>query len=123
VRTAWPKPVRPRLISFDRDANFDTTGDGAVTVHQKPIMLQTKSHWEPYVPFLREERQAIRGVEYDVFEGIIACHAREYGGNVRDRHVAEVTSGLRERDLWAKKHNCAKKAADLKTDSVFDSAW
>jgi hypothetical protein len=53
------------------------------------------------------------GAKYDVPEGIPACHVRECSGIVGDRQVVEVTSSLREGDLWGKGHYPAKNAGDL----------
>jgi hypothetical protein len=71
-------------------------------------------------------------VEIDVPDGIIAHLTRECGGNVHDRHVVDVTCGSFEKETQgANPHSgawnndptwAAKKAADLETDSYFQSA-
>jgi hypothetical protein len=71
-------------------------------------------------------------VEIDVPDGIIAPLTREYGGNVHDRRVVEITSGsFKEETHGANPHSAAyynnpyfaaKNAADLETDSFLCTA-
>jgi hypothetical protein len=70
---------------------------------------------------------------FDVPDGIIAHLTRECGGNVHDRNVVDVTSGSFEKEIdGADPHSgvcyndpdyAAKNAADLETDSCFQSAF
>jgi hypothetical protein len=74
-----------------------------------------------------------REVEIDVPDGIIAHLTREFGGNVHDHHVVEVTSRSFEKEtdganphLWAypnKPDWAVKNAADLETISCFLSPY
>jgi hypothetical protein len=74
----------------------------------------------------------MKGDYFDVPNGIIAHLTRKCGGNVHDRNVVEVTSGSFEKEtIGANLHSgalnnkpecAAKNAADLKTDSYFQSA-
>jgi hypothetical protein len=69
----------------------------------------------------------------NVLDGIIAHLTREYGGNVHDRHVVDITSGSFEKETnGANPHSgaykndpdyAAKNATDLETDSPFHSAY
>jgi hypothetical protein len=70
---------------------------------------------------------------YDIPDGIIAHLTRECGGNVRDRHVVDVTSGsVEEETQGANPHwgaydsdpgNAAKNSTDLETGSCFLSTF
>jgi hypothetical protein len=71
--------------------------------------------------------------QFDVPDGIIAHLTRECGGNVHDRNVVDVTSGSFEKEIegvnphsgaYENDPDCAaKNAADLETDSFFQSAY
>jgi hypothetical protein len=80
-------------------------------------------------------------VEIDVPDGIVAHLTRKRGGNVHDRHLVYISSGsfeketyganlhsgpYRHRPIWASRNfpnYAAKDAADLETDSCFQSAY
>jgi hypothetical protein len=74
-----------------------------------------------------------KGRQFNVPDGIIAHMTRECGGNVHDRNIIEVTSGSFEKEIYgANPHsgacnnhpgNAAKNAADLETNSRFQSAY
>jgi hypothetical protein len=63
-----------------------------------------------------------KGEYFDAPDGIIAHLTRECGGNVRDRHVAGVTSGSFAEETWGGL-GAAKNAADLEAVSYFHSAY
>jgi hypothetical protein len=77
--------------------------------------------------FITKRNQARR------VDGIIAHLSRECGGNVRDRHVVDITSGSFEKQTYgANPHSgaynnsriwAAQNAADLENTSVFGSAF
>jgi hypothetical protein len=90
---------------------------------------------EQFPPSVKKEKIQVgrREVEIDVPDGIIGHRTREYGGNVHDRHVVEVTCGSFEKETYgANPHSrsfnndpdfTAKNAADLETNSFFLSAY
>jgi hypothetical protein len=41
-----------------------------------------------------------KGKDFNVPEGIIAHLTRECGGNVHDHHVADITSGSFEKEIY-----------------------
>jgi hypothetical protein len=73
-----------------------------------------------------------KGERFDVPDGVIAHLTREFGGNMHDRHVIEVTSGSFEKETRGanphsgayNKEECAaaKNASDLEATSYFCSA-
>jgi hypothetical protein len=70
---------------------------------------------------------------YVIPDGIIAHLTRECGGNVNDCHIVDITSGSFEKETQgANRHSgayhnnpwcAAQNAADLETDSFFESAF
>jgi hypothetical protein len=82
--------MRPRSISFDRQPIVVGGGANAMTLHQRPIVSHTKGNQDPHVCGPGEERQASKGAEYDVSEGITAWHARDCGTIMGGRHLVEV---------------------------------
>jgi hypothetical protein len=79
-----------------------------------------------FPPSVKKQRQ------FDVPGGIIAHLTRQWGGNVHDRHVADITPGSFQKEtVGANPHSgaygnnldcAAKNAADLESDSRFYSA-
>jgi hypothetical protein len=88
----------------------------------KKVKTKSVLHW-----------QSGKEIEIDVAGGIIAHLTRECGGNVHDRRVVDITSGSFEKvTVRANPHSgvyknkdkyAAKNAADLETDSIFQSAY
>jgi hypothetical protein len=81
---------------------------------------------------LRDDKGKQTETTCNIPDGIIAHLTRECGGNVDDRHVVEITSGSFEKETYgANPHSgaynnlfrcAAKNAADLETESCFQSA-
>jgi hypothetical protein len=99
----------------------------------KPTVVTVSPPPTPPKPAKQFPPSLKKGGRFEVPDGIIAHLTRECGGNMRDRHVVDVTCGSFEKETCGanphsvaydnQPYNAAKNAADLESDLYFYSAF
>jgi hypothetical protein len=125
IQRSFPLLNATQVFDVIRRLFRELTATGAVQLVHKVLLCQLVK--EEFPPWSKKVGS------FDVHDGVIAHLTREYGGNVHDHLVVDVTCGPFEKETEeANPHSgaynnhpscVAKNPTDLETDSIFFSAY